>query len=169
MQGGRGGRGNLFGFDPFADFGGFSGLGRPQSLISSFFGGRDPFDDPFFTRPFGSPFESIFESSFFGPTANPLTSAPPAALIEQQQPQQNKRRGPIIEEINSDDENAEDGGASRRGDNPRKHSKLDKEPFVQVPDDEADGTAVFLPFCSILLSLILLVCNMMSLDGRGEE
>lgn len=139
MQGGRGGRGSLFGFDPFADFGGFGGLGRPQSLLSSFFGGRDPFDDPFFTRPFGSPFESVFESSFFRPAASPLTSASPAGFIEQQQPQPNKRRGPIIEEINSDDENAEDGGASRMGDNPRKHSRLDKEPSVQVPDDEADG------------------------------
>lgn len=139
MQGGRGGRGSLFGFDPFGGFGGFGGLGGPQSLLSSVFGGRDPFDDPFFTRPFGSPFESMFESRVFGPSGGPFAGAPPAGFIEQQEPQHNKRRGPIIEEINSDDEEAEGEGASNARNNPRKHSRIDKGPSIEVPDDEADG------------------------------
>ncbi|PRQ18035.1 putative myeloid leukemia factor [Rosa chinensis] len=61
MQGGRGGgpggRGPFDFNDPFAGFGGFGGQG---SLMSNVFGGRDPFDDPFFTRPFGGIFDSGF-------------------------------------------------------------------------------------------------------------
>ena len=62
MQGNRGGGDPFFNFgDPFAGLGGFSGFAGQRSLASSFFGGRDPFDDPFFTRPFGGLFEpSIF-------------------------------------------------------------------------------------------------------------
>ncbi|XP_004972999.1 uncharacterized protein LOC101780982 isoform X1 [Setaria italica] len=76
MQGGRGGRHGLFGFvDPFAGFGGF---GRPGSLPSSFFGGANPFDDPFFTNPFGSvmqrgfptPFSGMMQPSFMDPFAS---------------------------------------------------------------------------------------------------
>ncbi|KAL6181946.1 hypothetical protein ACLB2K_048593 [Fragaria x ananassa] len=67
MQGGRGGgrggggggRGPFDFNDPFGGFGGFGGQG---SLMPGFFGGRDPFDDPFFTRPFGG----IFDSGFRG-------------------------------------------------------------------------------------------------------
>ncbi|XP_045792490.1 uncharacterized protein LOC123887254 [Trifolium pratense] len=64
MQG-RGGPGG--GRDPFSDFGapfgGFGGHGSfGPGLMSSFFGGRDPFDDPFFNRPFGG----MFQSSMFG-------------------------------------------------------------------------------------------------------
>ncbi|KAF2313159.1 hypothetical protein GH714_009537 [Hevea brasiliensis] len=45
MQGGRSNR------DPFSDFGDpFGAFGGHRSLLSSFFGGRDPFDDPFFTQ-----------------------------------------------------------------------------------------------------------------------
>ncbi|KAF8712716.1 hypothetical protein HU200_028481 [Digitaria exilis] len=64
MQGGRGGRPGLFGFgDPFAGFGGF---GRPGGLASSFFGGVNPFDDPFFANPFGSMMQPSFPSPFGG-------------------------------------------------------------------------------------------------------
>ena len=63
MQGNRGGRDPFFGFsDPFAGFGGFGGFTGQRSLVLSVFGGRDPFDDPFFTQPFGG----MFESSIFG-------------------------------------------------------------------------------------------------------
>ncbi|KMT12255.1 hypothetical protein BVRB_5g101980 isoform B [Beta vulgaris subsp. vulgaris] len=135
MQGGRG-RDNFF--DPFAGFNGFGGMGGHQNLLSSVFGGRDPFDDPFFTRPFGSPFGSMFESGFFGANGNPFTNTHPAGFIQQQEPQPNKRRGPVIEELNSDEEHAE-GGAEKTKENPRKHSRLAKEPHVEIPDDELDG------------------------------
>ncbi|RLN04636.1 hypothetical protein C2845_PM13G01450 [Panicum miliaceum] len=73
MQGGRGGRHGLFGSgDPFA---GFGGVGQPRSLVSGFFGGATPFDDPFFTNPFGSimqpnfpsPFSSMMQPTFMNP------------------------------------------------------------------------------------------------------
>ncbi|RDX63330.1 hypothetical protein CR513_58254, partial [Mucuna pruriens] len=84
MQGRGGGR------DPFSDFGGafggFGGFGHsfgpPESLFSSFFGGRDPFNDPFFTRPFGGMFES---SPFGGPTGFPFPPGiPPSVFLEHQ-------------------------------------------------------------------------------------
>ncbi|XP_008803995.2 uncharacterized protein LOC103717400 isoform X2 [Phoenix dactylifera] len=136
MQRGRGGRDDFLGFgDPFAGFGGF---GRPGSLISSFFGGRDPFDDPFFTRPFGSLMgpsmfgPSIFDDrrSFFAQTSN-------APFLEQAPPP--KPKGPIIKELSSDDE---EGGEEKtdmlKKDNPRKHSRSSKEPYVQDPDEETE-------------------------------
>jgi hypothetical protein len=56
MQGGRGGREAFF--DSGDLFASFRGFGGNRSLMPSFFGGRNPFDDPFFTRPFGGMFES---------------------------------------------------------------------------------------------------------------
>nr|XP_010940972.1 myeloid leukemia factor 1 isoform X2 [Elaeis guineensis] len=136
MQRGRGGRDDFFGFgDPFAGFGGF---GRPGSLMSSFFGGRDPFDDPFFTRPFGSLMgpsmfgPSIFDErgSFFGQTSN-------AGFLEQAPPP--KPKGPIVEELSSDDEEGDEEKTDmlNKG-NPRKHSSSNKEPYVQDPDEETE-------------------------------
>ncbi|XP_057524802.1 uncharacterized protein LOC130804400 [Amaranthus tricolor] len=145
MQGGRG-QGNFFdpfaGFSGFGSMGGFGGMGGHQSLISSVFGGRDPFDDPFFTRPFGnplgSPFGSMFEPGLFGGNGNPFVGAHPSGFIEQQEPQPNKRRGPVIQELDSDDEHADDGGAMKMNENPRKHSRLSKEPYIEIPDDDAE-------------------------------
>lgn len=134
---GRRGRDNFSDFDPFAGFGRLGGMGGPQSMISSFFGGRDPFDDPFFTRPFGS----MFESGFFGGNGTPFPGAPQAGFIEQRESQPNKRRGPVIQELDSDDEHAEDGGAKKTKDNSRKHSRLAGEPYVEIPDDASDGAA----------------------------
>ncbi|CAH8391988.1 unnamed protein product [Eruca vesicaria subsp. sativa] len=105
MQGG--------GRDPFnfgGPFGGGSGgptNNGPPNLMSNFFGGRDPFDDPFFTQPFGG---GMFQSNFFGPTMDPFAGMrPPTGFIEnhQQPPQPRRYHGPIIEEIDSDDENEE--------------------------------------------------------------
>ncbi|KAL8114490.1 hypothetical protein AgCh_021373 [Apium graveolens] len=105
--------------DPFSQFGGdlfagFGGFGGHQSLASSFFGGRDPFDDPFFNRPFGGmlgpmmnadPFNMGFpmiNNHHFGfPTHGPLMNA-------SQSPGAYRSKGPIIEELNSDDEVVED-------------------------------------------------------------
>ncbi|XP_074317777.1 uncharacterized protein LOC141653815 isoform X2 [Silene latifolia] len=139
MQGGRG-RGGFFPPDPFAGFGGFGGFGGHHSLMSSVFGGRDPFDDPFFTQPPGS----MFESGFFGPRGSPFAGAPFATaphtgLIGQQEPHPNKRRGPVIEEITSDDEKEENGCPSKSNDYPRKHSRLHNEPYVEIPDDGGNG------------------------------
>ncbi|XP_021858567.1 uncharacterized protein [Spinacia oleracea] len=140
---GRGGRNNLF--DPFAGFSGFGGMGGHQSIFSSVFGGRDPFDDPFFTRPFGSPFGGMLEtglfggSGLFGGNGNPFAGAHPAGFVQQQESQPNKRRGPVIEELNSDDEHEEGGGSEEAKDyHPRKHSRLAREPYVEISDDETD-------------------------------
>lgn len=135
MQGGRdpfSGFGAPFGGfgAPFGNFGGFGG--RRRSLMSSFFEGRDPFEDPFFTSPFGS----MFESSFFGSSGGPFLNPPTASGFVHHQPSQSTRpRGPIIEELNSDDENDEENGQVIH-ENPRKHGRSSQEPFVEDPDDE---------------------------------
>ncbi|KAK8692806.1 hypothetical protein V6N13_070413 [Hibiscus sabdariffa] len=131
MQGGRGGGNPFFNFggDPFGGFGGFGG--PPRSLLSNFFGGRDPFADPFFTHPFGS----MFESNLFGPGQIPFMDMHPTGFIEDQGPEPKRPRGPIIEELNSDDEK-EEADSEMKG-NPRKHGRSDAEPYVEVPDDEA--------------------------------
>ncbi|CAA0815250.1 glycine-rich protein [Striga hermonthica] len=123
----QGGRDPFFGFgDPFGNFGG------QRSLISSFFGGRDPFDDPFFTRPFGSMFESSFFGSNGGPFMNPLSYG----YLEHQPTQPHTSRGPVIEELNSDDEVDEKESGKDKKENPRKHGRSGKESFMENPDDE---------------------------------
>ncbi|KAG5056867.1 hypothetical protein AAZX31_05G050900 [Glycine max] len=150
MQGPGGGRDRFFDFgDPFGGFGGFGSFGPPRSLISSFFGGRDPFNDPFFARPFGGMFES---SPFGGPTGfpfppgmnpsgfleHPAPGLDPSGFLVRQAPEPSRqRRGPIIQELNSDEEN-EEATEERKG-NPRKHGRSDSEPSVEHPDDEIEG------------------------------
>jgi myeloid leukemia factor 1 len=108
----QGGRDPFFGFgDPFGSFGGLRGQ---RSLISGFFGGRDPFDDPFFTQPFGGA----------------------SRFLEHRPSQSNLSRGPIIEELNSDDEKDEKETGKDKEENPRKHGRSSKKPFVEDPDDE---------------------------------
>jgi myeloid leukemia factor 1 len=130
MQGERGNKDHLF--DPFANF---SGFGSQGSLMTPFFGGRDPFDDPFFTRPFGS----MFEPNMFGHMENHFAGGPHSMFIQPQfsqaRPRQNK--GPIIEEINSEDEAHLE--AKERIDNSRKHGRSSKEPYVEDPDDESQA------------------------------
>ena len=151
MQRGRGGRDDFFGGfgDPFAGFPGFGG--RPGSLISSFFGGRDPFDDPFFTQPFGGGMmgpgmmgPSMFGPSTFGSRGSLFGDSSNAGFLEQQAPSPpNKSKGPIIKEISSDDEGNENEGnkiADGKKENSRKHSRSSKEPHVQDPDEEVEGT-----------------------------
>ncbi|XWS49812.1 hypothetical protein CRYUN_Cryun12cG0035000 [Craigia yunnanensis] len=132
MQGGRGGSDPFFDFgDPFTGFGGFGGFGGPRSLLSNFFGGRDPFDDPFFIRPPGS----ILESSFFGPGQSLFPDMHPTGFIEHHAQEPKRPRGPIIQELNSDDEKEEADKEVKE--NPRKHGRPNDEPYVEVPDDEA--------------------------------
>ncbi|KAK7264447.1 hypothetical protein RJT34_32056 [Clitoria ternatea] len=137
MQGRGGGRDPFFDFgDPFAGFGGFGsfGVGPPRNLISSFFGGRDPFDDPFFTRPFGGMFES---SPFGGPAGFPFPAGMhPSGFLEHQAPEPSRPRGPIIQELDSDDD--KEDNTEKKG-NPRKHSRSSNEPFVEHPEDELEG------------------------------
>ncbi|XP_027334052.1 uncharacterized protein LOC113848876 [Abrus precatorius] len=139
MQGRGGGRDPFFDFgDPFGGFGGFGSFGPPRSLISSFFGGRDPFDDPFFTRPFGGMFES---SPFGGPAGFPFPpNMHPSGFLEHQAPEPSRHRGPIIQELDSDDEK-EDATEEKKG-NPRKHSRSSNEPFVEHPDEELEGKKI---------------------------
>lgn len=142
MQRGRGGRDDLSG--GFGDpFGGFPGMGgRPGSLISSFFGGRDPFDDPFFTQPFGGVMgPSMFGPSMFGPQGNLFGQMSNAGFLEQQAPPPPSRsRGPIIEEISSDVEEEDDKEVNKHADkkkeSSRKHSRSSKEPYVHDPDED---------------------------------
>ncbi|CAN4127541.1 unnamed protein product [Withania somnifera] len=138
MQGGR---------DPFSNFGnpfgGFGGFGGQRSLLSGFFGGRDPFDDPFFTNPFGG----MFGSSPFGPSGGLFMDSHMSGFLEQQpsvpfqQPpalfQQPRSRGPVIEELDSDDEKEEKDILEEKKQNTRKHARPRTDPFVEYPDDEA--------------------------------
>lgn len=151
MQGGRGGRDPFSDFgDPFANFGGFGSFGAHRNLLSGFFGGRDPFNDPFFTRPFGG----MLESSFFGSSGHPFMNMHPSGLLddpigrpfmnryppgflENQAPEPERPRGPIIEELNSEDEK-EDTDKEKR-ENSRKHGRSSGAPYVEDPDDEVEG------------------------------
>ncbi|XP_062074114.1 uncharacterized protein LOC133778260 [Humulus lupulus] len=134
-QGGGGMRNSLFDFDqPFPGFGGFGGIGGHGSLFSSVFGGRNPFDDPFFNRPFGG---GMLESNFFNPIGNPFPEMPPFGFIEQQAPEPKRSRGPIIEEITSDDDE-EDNAGSEKYENPRKLLKSGNGPYVEDPDDQVE-------------------------------
>ncbi|KAK4338308.1 hypothetical protein RND71_042795 [Anisodus tanguticus] len=152
MQGGRDPFSNSG--DPFGSFGGFGGFGGQRSLLSGFFGGRDPFDDPFFTRPFGG----MFGSTPFGPSGDPFMDSHMIGFLEQQpsvpfqqpsvpfqQPsipfQQPRSRGPVIEELDSDDEKEEKDISEEEKQNTKKHARPSTEPFVEYPDDEAGGFA----------------------------
>ena len=139
MQGGRG-RGNpFFSFgDPFA---GFEGM-------PSLFGGRDPFDDPFFRRPFGGIFPSVpggspfmdmnpLGSSLFGPRPNPFMDEHAYRIHESRSSLPNNSKGPIIEELTSDDENEQPDSENSQQEN------SGKQPYVEHPDDEFEGKVCF--------------------------
>ena len=167
MQGGRGrgGRNPFFEFgDPFAGFGSFGG---PGGLMPGFFGGRNPFDDPIFSSPFGggNPFndpfftrpfgEGMLGSSFFGPMGNPFVEMRPSGFIGHQgAPEPRQSSGPIIEEINSDDE--KEDAVNGRKENPRKHRRLSNGPYVEDPDDVAEGKMLK---CSFNLTDYALGCS----------
>lgn len=102
----------------FESMNSFSGFGSHRSMLSNLFGGRDPFDDPFFTRPF---------DSIFGPNSAPRNMQ-----------NMNKEKGVIIKELDSDDDEG-DTNYSETGDDDKKHSRSTMEPSVEHPDDDADG------------------------------
>lgn len=92
-----------------------------RSMTSSIFGGRDPFDDPFFTRPFGSIFEhnSIFDTHTSSDDLPHLNA--------------NSSKGLVIEEIDTDGEEEEE---EDEGNNGNSGSTSGKGPLIEHPDDE---------------------------------
>ncbi|MCL7042767.1 hypothetical protein MKW94_011727 [Papaver nudicaule] len=151
-----GGFGGGFGGDPFGGMGGFGGFGAGQrSLMSNLFEGRNPFDDPFFNSPFGggnsmfgpSMFgQSMFGESMMGPSmfgqngGGMFRDAPPSGFIKNVPVEENRQGGGIvIQEINSDDEEEEEKQeVDGKKENPRKHSRSSKEPYVEDPDDAVE-------------------------------
>lgn len=107
--------------DPFSSFRGFGGF-------PSLFGGRDPFDDPFFTRPFGS----MFSTGVFDP-GHAIDDAPGS----------NASKGLVIEELDSDDEggggkNEDTNHETNVNDMYQRHDAAIRAPTVEHPDDDAD-------------------------------
>lgn len=149
MQRGRDGRDNFFGDfgDQFGGFPGFGGSPFGGSMISNMLGGRDPFDDPFFTQPFGGMMgsnmfgSSIFGTSMFGPNRGGFLGGNVNSFENRAPLPTATSNGPVIQEISSDDEEeneVENNSATEKRENPRKHSRSRKEPYVQDPDDEID-------------------------------
>ncbi|CAJ1949826.1 unnamed protein product [Sphenostylis stenocarpa] len=112
-------------FEPrgFGDFGGFRLHGR---MMPSLFGGRDPFDDPFFSDPF---------DSLLGPNS---------ASTAMQKP--NRGKGIVIEELDSDDEETDNCPQHGDKDFDKKNSKSTMEPSVEHPDDDFSGMFSFFFF-----------------------
>ncbi|OAY78422.1 hypothetical protein ACMD2_13276 [Ananas comosus] len=134
MERGRGGRDDFFGFgDPFPGF----GVGRSGSLIASLFGGRDPFDDPFFNRPFGSLMgPSIFGGpSVFAPGRSMFGETADARFLEEA-PLPARSGGPVIREVSDDDEDKEDVAEEDTNEGERRHGRSGGQPIVQEPDEE---------------------------------
>ncbi|XP_027113059.2 uncharacterized protein [Coffea arabica] len=85
--------------------------------MSGIFGGRDPFDDPFFTRPFGGLFGSKMSFSAASP-GDPVHS--------------NRLKAPIIEELDIEDDNISGGGEDPET------ASANQNPFVEHPEDQID-------------------------------
>ncbi|XP_065859397.1 uncharacterized protein [Euphorbia lathyris] len=106
------GRNDIFSMgDPFGDF-------RSFGMTSSIFGGRDPFNYPFFTTP-NRPFGSMFESNLFG---HPTSATSETSHISE-------AKGVVIEELSSDDEGEKEKDI---------HRTSGKGPSVEHPDDDLD-------------------------------
>ncbi|PSS21586.1 Heme A synthase [Actinidia chinensis var. chinensis] len=126
MQRGREREESIYSGGPFDSFGSVGGFGSQRSMRSSIFGGRDPFDDPFFTRPFGS----IFGSSMFN-----------SGVPFRESPQISRSKEPIIEELHTDDEeeeNVNDTGAKEEKNRAAKYTESNDHPHVEHPDEETD-------------------------------
>lgn len=109
-------------------FDNFEGFGFRGSMFPSIFGGRDPFDDPFFTRPF--PFGTMFGSSTFGSNS---------AHGESRHTSVTGLKGPVIEELDSDDENVVEDEGNDVGDKKDKFKEnawSNRNPLVEHPEDQ---------------------------------
>ncbi|CAI8600786.1 unnamed protein product [Vicia faba] len=109
MHKGREVQDNVFKSRGVRDFGG-SGFHRIMTM-PSFFGGRDPFDDPFFT----DPFDNMWSPS----------SASSRSMLKT-----NREKGVVIKELDSDDEGVDNFN--------EKIYRSPMEPFVEHPDDDVD-------------------------------
>ncbi|XP_060964302.1 uncharacterized protein LOC115706805 isoform X3 [Cannabis sativa] len=110
----------------------FRESGFERSMFPSLFGGRSPFDDPFFSRPLGS----LFDSSMFNPSA--ACGAAQDSFIE---------KGITIEELNSDDEEEQGNkGPEDNNENDRNQGEASRGPSVEHPDDmvneEREGNVI---------------------------
>ncbi|CAN4125830.1 unnamed protein product [Withania somnifera] len=121
MQRERGGRHNFNSVSsPFDRFGG---------IMSSIFGGRDPFDDPFFTRPF----PSSSQSSMLHPRTAPDDLQ-----------QVGESNGPVIQEIDMDDEEEallepeEEDGDVNGSNKKRDRAYANRNPLVEHPEDQTN-------------------------------
>ncbi|KAJ6308255.1 hypothetical protein OIU76_017936 [Salix suchowensis] len=81
-----------------------------------------------------SPFPDLHPSLFPDLHPSPFPNLHPSGFVEQQAPKLKKSRGPIIEELDSDNEKGEED--KEKKENPRKHGRSSKDPYVEVPDDE---------------------------------
>ncbi|GKU88383.1 hypothetical protein SLEP1_g2652 [Rubroshorea leprosula] len=110
MQRGKDGRNDPLG-EQFGALPGFGGFGFQRTMMPGLFGGRDPFDDPFFTRPFGDMFDG-------------------RDFVSRDAARTNSANGIVIQELDSDDdeEGKEEKGTSAQ-------SMPSKEPSVEHPDD----------------------------------
>ncbi|ESQ39171.1 hypothetical protein EUTSA_v10001578mg [Eutrema salsugineum] len=108
--------------DPFpfgSRFGNFGGFG---AFRGSLFGGRDPFDDPFFSRPF----EDLLEPNSFSSGAS-------FSNVQDN----NSGRGLTIEELSSDDGEEEEGKDT--GNEEQHTAGSENQPSVEHPEDDADA------------------------------
>lgn len=104
-------------------FDSFGSLGFQGSMFPSIFGGKDPFDDPFFSRPHGSMFASDNGS---GNLHNPQPTS--------------KSKGPIIEELDSDSE----GAAQDEETDVSSAAWTNRNPLVEHPEDQGNGNQMLL-------------------------
>lgn len=112
----------------------FDGFGAQRSMMSSIFGGRDPFDDPFFTRPFGS----MSGSGMFD-TSGPFAFGDSAQV--------SRSKGTVIEELDTSDKGEEEeeeegydkSARDEKYEAGKKNTRSDKGPIVEHPDDGDNG------------------------------
>ncbi|CAK8575077.1 unnamed protein product [Lathyrus sativus] len=119
MQKGREVQDNVFNPRGFTNFGG-SGFHRIMTM-PSLFGGRDPFDDPFFTDPFDNPF-------FTDPFDNMWS---PSSASSRSMQKTNGDKGVVIKELDPDDDGVDSFN--------EKIYRSPMEPFVEHPDDDVDA------------------------------
>lgn len=100
-------------------------FGNSGGFRGSLFGGRDPFDDPFFSRPF----EDLLETNTF-------SSGPEGASFSNNAQKNNGGRGLTIEELPSDEDVEE---RKYIGIGEEHTTSSENKPSVEHPDDDSDG------------------------------
>lgn len=121
-----------------------------DSMFPTIFGGKDPFDDPFFSLPHGS----LFGLDTFRSNSNSKMQ------------QTSKLKGPVIKEIDSDAEEEEDDA--------RGASWSNRNPLVEHPEDQTNGKYEASCFCRFHneVCLLIIIPNMADHDkntSNGRE